>query len=73
MRDTMNIADKLQAAGFDDRQARAIVSAQTESPEVGGGARSVMERLRIRLDKMERLLMFVAYGVAAILMKGLPG
>ena len=73
MRDTTNTAEKLRAAGFNDRQVRVIARAQTESPEVGGGAESVMERLRIRLDKMERLLMFAAYGVAAILMKGLPG
>ena len=72
MRDTMNIADKLQAAGFDDRQARAIVSAQTEA--LGDYARqSELEKLVVRVDGMDRWLKFVAVGVAAILMKGLPG
>ena len=68
MRDTMNIADKLQAAGFDDRQARAIVSAQTEA--LGDYARqSELEKLVVRVDGMDRWLKFVAVGVAALLIK----
>lgn len=62
MRDTTDTAEKSQTAGFDDRQGRVVAPA---SP--------VVERLLVRLDKINRLLKFIAAGVAVILIKGLTG
>ena len=73
MRDTTDTAEKLRAAGFSDRQASVIARAQTEALEVDGGASPAVERLLVRLDKINRLLKFIAAGVAVMLIKGLTG
>ena len=68
MPDTIKAADELNAAGFDHRQARAILRAQAEVCSECA-TKPELEKVVARLEGMDRWLKFIAVGVAAVMIK----